>query len=267
MLKSRAWRRLLPDVYVATAAYASGDHRMWCSAAALAIPPGAALGGWSAAYLHGVDVLPQDARVWINLPVPGRMRPRRRLAVHRTPMRPHELDGYGDIPVTIPLRTAFDLGRRLPRTDALVAVDAMCHRLLTLDQLARHAAERDGWPGIQQLREVILLSDPLAESPMESRTRLLLHDGGAPPVVAQYEVRTASGRLVARLDLAYPRWRIGIEYEGDHHRDRDQFRSDIARHNELREMGWLILHFTADDVLRHPDRLLRQVTAAVHHRR
>src|SRR3954467_13363679 len=77
MLKSRAWRRLLPDVYVATAAYASGDHRMWCSAAALAIPPGAALGGWSAAYLHGVDVLPQDARVWINLPLPGRIRPPR----------------------------------------------------------------------------------------------------------------------------------------------------------------------------------------------
>ena len=102
---------------------------------------------------------------------------------------------------------------------------------------------------------------------METRLRLLLHDGGAPAPVPQYEVRDAGGRFLARVDLAYPQWRIALEYEGDHHRERAQFRRDIARVNALRQAGWLVLRFTADDVLRHPDRVVRHVLAAIRERR
>jgi len=41
------------------------------------------------------------------------------------------------------------------------------------------------------------------------------------------------------LDLAYPRFRVGIEYEGDHHRDPRQFRSDVRRYERLSDIGWL----------------------------
>lgn len=53
--------------------------------------------------------------------------------------------------------------------------------------------------------------------------------GGLPRPRAQHEVRDAAGRFVARLDLAYPKWRLGIEYDGDQHRDRAAFRADLTR--------------------------------------
>ncbi|MEV7228582.1 DUF559 domain-containing protein [Polymorphospora sp. NPDC051019] len=86
---------------------------------------------------------------------------------------------------------------------------------------------------------------------------------GLPPPVAQHEVHDHRGRFVGRVDLAYPRWRIAIEYEGDHHRERTQFRRDVARLNDLRACGWLVLRFTADDVLRHPERIIALVHQAV----
>jgi hypothetical protein len=40
--------------------------------------------------------------------------------------------------------------------------------------------------------------------------RLILLAGGLPRPVSQYEVRTASGLFVARLDLAYPKRAAGL---------------------------------------------------------
>jgi hypothetical protein len=267
MVRGRAWQRLFPDVYVNAAQYDPDNHQMWCTAAALTLPRGACLGGWSAAILHGVTTVPRDQRVWANLPPEGRMRPRNRLLTYRTPMLSTDQSRIGDIPVTTPLRTAYDLARLLPPLDALLAVDAMCHHLVKLPGLEAYSATRWSWPGSRQLRELLPLVEPLAESPMETRVRMVIVDVGLPRPVAQYEIRTAQGVFIGRVDLAYPEWKIAIEYEGDHHRERKQFQHDITRLNALRQAGWLVLRFTADDVLRHPRRLVAQVMAAIEERR
>lgn len=150
----------------------------------------------------------------------------------------------------------------------MIALDAFCHRrLIRLPELTHYAAERARWPGVCSLRELLMLVDGRTESPMETRLRLLLHDADAPPPVPQFEVRDDGGHFLARVDLAYPQWRIALEYEGDHHREKAQFRRDIARVNALRQAGWLVLRFTADDVLRHPERVVQHVLAAIRERR
>jgi very-short-patch-repair endonuclease len=90
---------------------------------------------------------------------------------------------------------------------------------------------------------------------METRLRLILVFAGLPQPAVQYEVPAAN----ARLDLAYPELKVAIEYDGDHHRERRQFQRDVARLNRLRMAGWIVLRFTADDVLRHPDIVVAQV--------
>jgi very-short-patch-repair endonuclease len=55
------------------------------------------------------------------------------------------------------------------------------------------------------------------------------------------------------VDYAYPEYKIAIEYDGDHHRDRATFRFDMERQNELHVLGWTVLRFNADDVLRRPE--------------
>jgi very-short-patch-repair endonuclease len=46
-----------------------------------------------------------------------------------------------------------------------------------------------------------------------------------------------------------------------------QFRRDVARANALRDAGWLVLRFTADDVLRNPSSVIRHVAKAIMERR
>ncbi|WP_326551464.1 endonuclease domain-containing protein [Micromonospora sp. NBC_01813] len=284
MLRGPAWRRLFPDVYVHLSSFHPDDHRMWCEAAALKLPRGGAISGLSAAYLWGVDLLPLGARpVQVTLAHPARLGPHPRLTIARRALLPTDVMMlFGELPVTTELRTAFDLGRLLPRADALAALDALLHRrLFRREALASYVDANAGRRGCAQLREFLPLAEPLAESPMESRLRLLLHDAGLPRPAAQYEVRArpaatsqvttpqlgaggaSRGRFIARVDLAYPQWRIAIEYEGDHHRERVTFRRDISRYNALRAAGWLVLRFTANDVLRQSGQLVATVREAI----
>lgn len=98
---------------------------------------------------------------------------------------------------------------------------------------------------------------------METRLRLLLLDAGVAPPEVQLEVRTGVGGFVGRVDLAWPDLRLAVEYDGDHHREREQFRRDVERLNALRLAGWTVLRFTADDVLRRPAETVRTVIATM----
>jgi hypothetical protein len=135
-------------------------------------------------------------------------------------------------------------------------------RLVKLDELATYAMDREGWRGMVQMQRVLEAAEPRTESPMETRTRLVLVGGGLPRPVAQFEV-LHEGRVIARLDFAYPDWKIGIEYDGDLHRDQVTFRSDVERLNRLRVAGWTILRFTATDVFRKPDQMVAQVRVII----
>ncbi|MFY1633545.1 endonuclease domain-containing protein [Solwaraspora sp. WMMB335] len=279
-LTGPSWRRLLPDVYVHACAFDDGDHRMWCEAAALKLPAGGAVSGLSAAFLWGVDLLPRRSPVHITLPRSARPDPHPRLAVAHWALGPEDLTRlFSGIPLTTEVRTAFDLGRSLSRADAVAAVDALLHRrLLRREALTHYVGSHAGLPGVRRVRELLPLVEASSESPMESRLRLLLHDAGLPRPLPQYEIRLSpaatpssarrdgpyrSGRFLARVDLAYPQWRIAIEYEGDHHRERATFRRDVSRFNVLRAAGWLVLRFTADDVLRQSAQLIRTVRQAI----
>lgn len=266
-LRGPSWVRLYPDIYVAKDAYQPENHRMWCDGAALTLTEGCAIDGHSAAFLWSVDLLPRNAPVSVSVPPSVRVWPHPRRKVARAVLSPNDISEFAGLPLTTPLRTAFDLGRRLPRVEAIIALDALCHRrLVTPRELAAYAGRREGFRGVARLRKHLLELEPLSESPMETRLRLLLRDGGCPPPRAQVEVRTKQGHLIARVDLAYPQWRIALEYDGDHHRARAQFRRDVERLNALRAAGWIVLRFTADDVLRHPERVLRHVAQAIKER-
>lgn len=73
----------------------------------------------------------------------------------------------------------------------------------------------------------------------ETRLRLLLGRAGLPEPELNREVRDSDGRLIAVLDLAYPRWMIDTEYNGRQHADDPrQYRRDVERRAQLRRLGW-----------------------------
>lgn len=259
-LRGPGFRRLFRGVYVERAAVV--DHDTLCRAAALLLPAGAALSHRSAAMLHNAFVLARDQPVEITAETGVRSQPG--LQVVRSPLGPEDLVRRGGLQVTSPLRTAFDLARRRDLATAVVGVDALLNvRAVRPPALAAYVEEHSGWQGINAARRAIALARPFVESPMETRLRLVPVLGGLPEPVVQYEVFDGVGHLVARLDLAYPEHRLGLEYDGDHHRERATFQRDAVRLNRLNLLGWTVLRFTADDVLRNPDRTLAQIRAAL----
>lgn len=164
--------------------------------------------------------------------------------------------------VTTPRRTALDLARIQPETEAVVYLDRFVRAgLVDLESLRKDAAALSG-PGCRVVRRALALADGLAESPQETRVRLLLHASRLPRPVAQHVVLRPDGSFVARVDFAWVEARVALEYEGVWHGEAQQVGRDRRRLNELTAAGWTVIVVTAAD-LRDPAALLARLAAAL----
>jgi very-short-patch-repair endonuclease len=259
-LRSTAWRRLFPDVYAC--ASLPIDHARRTRAAARLALPGAVVSGRSAGVIWGVDLAGPDDDVECTLAPECRAGSVRGIRVTRRALPAAEVTRRGGVPVTTVGRTALDLARIQPVDEAVVALDQFLRTgLLTLDQLRASAAALSG-PGCRQIRRAAALADGLAESPQETRVRLLLHRSRLPRPTAQYTVRGPRGQFVARVDFAWPDAKVALEYEGVWHGQSQQVARDRRRLNDLSAAGWTIVFVTAAD-LRDPIQLVARIAAAL----
>ncbi|WP_425661105.1 DUF559 domain-containing protein [Agrococcus sp. DT81.2] len=132
---------------------------------------------------------------------------------------------------------------------------------LTVEELMGALRRYDGARGLQRARRALALVRVGAESPRESLLRLLII-GALPAPTLQHEVFDATGAFVARLDLSWPRLKLGVEYDGDHHADPAQQERDRIRLEKLRALGWHVIVVTKDDLLDGGKEILRQIVAA-----
>ncbi|NYJ02543.1 hypothetical protein HNR19_003241 [Nocardioides thalensis] len=245
LVHERQLRRVTTDVYVAADVEDTLETRV--QAISLVISPHHVIADRAAAWLWGIDAFAYadlDAPPIETVALPGHYPCRRQAVRGRTrDLAADEIVTVGGVRVTSPLRTALDLGCVLHRADALAALDAFrrAHDISEAElvgQLPRFAGRR----GVVQLKELIPLSDPRAESARESRTRLAILDAGLPAPDLQVWVDVA-GRPTYRLDHAYVRARIAVEYDGweAHQRTDDQRRYDEERRAWLRQNGWHVI--------------------------
>src|SRR5688572_18937929 len=116
--------------------------------------------------------------------------------------------------------------------------------------------------GCRRAREAAARADGLAESPQETRLRLVLLASALPPPVAQHTVRDVDGRFVARVDFAWPEQRLAVEYQGAWHGQLQNVVRDRTRLNRLTAAGWRVVFVTAAD-MRRPAQLLTRIAAAL----
>ncbi|TFV81400.1 hypothetical protein E4P40_15875 [Blastococcus sp. CT_GayMR20] len=259
-LRSTAWRRLLPDVY-ACASLPIDHARRARALAALAIPD-AVISGRSAAVLWGVPLAGPDDHVECTIAPSCRSGAIRGVLATRRALTDDEITRRAGVRVTTALRTALDLARIEPAVDAVVCLDQFLRAgPVTLPAL-RTAARGLTGSGCRRIRRSIDLADGLAQSPQETRLRLLLHASPLPRPVAQHEVFGADGRFVARVDFGWPDRKVAVEYEGLWHGERQNVAKDRRRLNELRAAGWTVIFVTAAE-LHDPVRLIAAVAAAL----
>ncbi|MGX5655069.1 endonuclease domain-containing protein [Geodermatophilus nigrescens] len=258
-LRSRAWRRLFRDVYVHREVPLT--HELRAVAAAGVLLPGAVVSGRSAAVLWGVELAGPEDDVELTLPA-GRHPVRAAgLRVRRARLTEADVMRRRGVPATLPLATALQLAGVLDGDEAVVAVDRLlASGLVDLAPLQLRAAALTG-RGSARARAVCELADERSESPQETRLRLLLGRSGLPAPVPQVTVRV-DGRFVARVDLAWPELRVGVEYDGAWHAEPGQFARDRRRLNALQAAGWTVVFVTAAD-LHRPEELLARVARAL----
>jgi hypothetical protein len=258
-LRGPAWRRLFPDVYADRDLVLT--HALRARAAAAWVVPGAVVTGRSAAVLWGVDLAAADEDVELTLP-PG-SHPRRvpGLRVRRAAVAAGQVDRRLGVPVSSPELTAVRVAAALPPDEAVVAIDRLVvARVVDLAAVHREALLGRG-PGSARARAACALADGLAESPQETRLRLLIGRGPLPAPVAQYRIEH-EGRFVARVDFAWPDQKIALEYDGLWHAEPGQFARDRDRLNRLQAAGWRVVFVTAAD-LRNPAALVRRLLEAL----
>lgn len=244
-LRNGEIRRVLRGVYVRSEV--PDNTLVRASAARLVISPFAVVCDRTAAWLHGVDVL--EYHELDLLPPLETYVLRGRRATNREgcvggnrDLRPEDLCVIEGLHVTTPLRTAMDLGCALSRRRALAALDAfMRSHDITHEDMRRVLPRYFRRRGVVQLRQLLPLADPRAESQGESWVRLEIRDAGLPAPQPQYWV-TVGGRTAFRLDLAYPHARVAVEYDGrEFHEGPDQERADEERRSWLRANGWTVI--------------------------
>ncbi|GMA87187.1 hypothetical protein GCM10025868_24370 [Angustibacter aerolatus] len=155
----------------------------------------------------------------------------------------------------VPAWLWLSLAERLPLDDLVVAADA-AWRLgdLSREGLRPPVGVAVGRRWVTRARQALDLMEPGVDSPMETRLRLLVLRSGLPRPTVHAPVTVLSGQVL-HPDLVFERHLTVVEYEGDHHRtDRSQWQHDLWRYAALEAAGWTVVRFTADDVLRHPQR-------------
>jgi hypothetical protein len=172
------------------------------------------IAGRAAASLHGAkwiaDVTPIEL-------IGGRDRSPNGIIMRNERIDADEVVEIGGMLVTSPARTALDLGRHLPRDDAVRHLDALagaCNVTAAeaLSLTSRHRRAR----GLRRAGIALDLMDAGGQSPRETRLRLWYIDAGFPRPPTQIHV--TDGFANAFLDMGWEEPMVGADYDGEEHR-------------------------------------------------
>lgn len=215
----------------------------------------------TAALLNDVPLplhLETDRRLHVSV-LAGGARPRVRGVIGHVldPGRTGILES-GGLRMTDAATTWCQLGALLDVDDLVAAGDFLItgrepiggrRRAATIGLLADAVDRHRGTAGVGRLRMALPLLRFGPLSRRETLVRLRMLRAGLPEPRLNHEVHEARhDGYVPVVDLAYPEYRVAIEYEGDHHRERPQFRRDIRRYEFLQDCGWHMVRLSGDDV-------------------
>jgi len=235
------YRSMFPDVYVSK--LVAPSLRSYTVRAWLWSGRSGVIAGRAAAALHGaqwIDATTPIEMVWrCGRPPPG-------IVVRNERLGAEDIVIVDGMPVTTPERTAFDLARHLPRDLAVRHLDALA--CATGVKTADVQLLGDRYPkarGLPRSRIALSLMDGGAQSPQETRLRLILIDDGLPPPRTQ--IRVSDGVNEAFIDMGYDEPRVGFDYEGAHHSEiRGQYVYDIGRAELVDRAGWIDIKVVAE---------------------
>jgi hypothetical protein len=206
-------------------------------------------------------------------------KPRRRNVVgHRMTFKPGEVVLHDGVRVTSPARTWLDLASLMTVDDLIAVGDSLVcahgpdfprpkEALCTVAELRRMVGQHPGIRGMKTARLALPEIRVGADSPQETRMRLLLARSGLGEPALNHVIVNAWGQPAIWPDAAYPEQRIALQYDGDHHADPRQVRSDTRRQAVTERLGWREVRVFKEDLDGDKPFLVEKVKAAMTFRR
>ncbi len=242
---------------------ADPPHRRTDAYAAWLTWPNAVLCRESALRFH-LPRLPAELRerpvhVWVSRP----MREVGGLVPHRFRLPVDDVVDRDGGRVTTVERAAVDTLAGLGARDAgrLIAWLFTRNVLSREHLLARLETHPKMWGNVQ-LRRLAELTRGGALSPAEQKLHGILRAAGLTGWQPNMAVFDAMG-VIGSVDVLFDAVRVAIEVDGRAYHGVDQFQSDRERDNRLVGAGYVVLHFTWEDLLHRPDVVIHQVRAAL----
>lgn len=197
--------------------------------------------GWSVKHVPTVAEITVPAnRHWHRKRHPG-------VRLRRLDLHPGDIDGV----VTTRLRTVLDCARKLPFDEALCVADSALHNGLDPDELIA-AGNRTLGRGAANIRRIAALANGAADNAFESCLRAIAIQVPGLSVTPQVSIREPG--FLGRPDLVDEHLRIIIEADSfEFHGTRQALVADAQRYNRFVANGWLVLRFTWEDVMLHPE--------------
>jgi hypothetical protein len=216
----------------------------------------------TAALLWGCPLplaLQNDLRIHLAR-IDGGSRPvRKGIAGHKMMLPCTDVGTLDGVPVTTVERTWLDLASLLALEDLVVAADYfICSQsrsfgpkkaaLCSLKDLHSQVLANPGARGIRRARRALELCRVGADSAPATRLRLAFGRLGLPEPVLSYVVLDPTGWELAWPDIAFPDFKVAVNYDGCHHLQERQRESDIRRDESLAAIGWTSVTVTASHV-------------------
>jgi hypothetical protein len=228
----------------------------------LALTPGAVCCLGTAGLLWGCPLplsVQNDLMVHLAKAGCGTRPARKGVAGHRLSLRPSDVAMLDGVRVTSPARTWLDLASVLDVEDLVAAGDYfICSQARSFgprrEAFCSHSDLREqvqstpGVRGIRKARQALELCRVGADSAPESRLRLAMGRLGLPEPTLSYVVLDPKGGELAWPDMAFPRFKVAVNYDGRHHLEARQRESDIRRDESIAAVGWQSVTVTAGHV-------------------
>ena len=244
-LQSAEYRRLFQGVYVHRSVEPSAA--LWAEGAGLITPAGSFAAYQSAARILG-GIVPSSPDTHLGT-VSRATCDICQLRLHRY-AAPPPLTTVDGLLVTTPGRTLADLARSLTLLDLVVFGDSLVHAGATTPERLREEVAAVRGPRLARRAAAYVRAG--AESPTESRLRMLYVLAGLPEPQTQVTVERAGGGSY-RIDLGWPQVKVGAEYDGAYHRDDPgQAEHDAYRRGELSGLGWSLSVVTSTGLYAAP---------------
>lgn len=255
----------------AVAESAERRHALEVAALLLVIDLDAVASATSAARIFGMDLLGRPAPEPVLLTSTALVKGAHRngYLLRSAALPAHHRSTRHGVPVTSAARTVVDLARTRPFAEGVVVADSALRKgLVSNEELASMIDDCATWSGIVQARRVVDFADPLAESALESLSRVAIHEQNLPAPRTQVPLGDAHGPR-CRVDFSWEDLRVVGEadglykYEPDGRRTtREIVRAEKRREEWLADTGFEVVRWGWDDA-NDPPRLAQRLQVAL----